>query len=42
MLERAYHQRYPRIWQLKLDQRYETLRSDPRFKDLLRRVGMPE
>jgi Flp pilus assembly protein TadD len=42
MLERAYQHRYPRIWHLKLDQRFESLHSDPRFKDLLRRIGMPE
>lgn len=42
MLERAYQHHYPLIWLLKLDQRFESLHSDPRFKDLLRRIGLPE
>ena len=42
MIERAYQRHDPRMWHLKLDQRFESLHSDPRFKDLLRRVGMPE
>jgi DNA-binding winged helix-turn-helix (wHTH) protein/TolB-like protein/Flp pilus assembly protein TadD len=42
MLERARLRRDPRMWYLKLDQRFENLHSDPRFRDLLRSMGMPE
>ncbi len=42
MLEKAYEDRYPRMWQLEIDLRFDSLRSDARFKDLLRRVGMPQ
>ncbi len=42
MLERARRGRDPRMWYLKLDQRFENLHSDPRFRDLLRSMGMPE
>jgi len=42
MLERAYQNRSPTILFLKLDQRFESLHSDPRFKELLRRIGLPE
>ena len=41
-LEKAYQQRDPRliIW-LNLHPEFDTLRSDPRMKDLLRRIGLP-
>jgi Flp pilus assembly protein TadD len=41
-LEKAYQQRDPRliIW-LNLHPEFESLRSDPRMKDLLRRIGLP-
>jgi eukaryotic-like serine/threonine-protein kinase len=42
-LERAYQERSPDIpYFLKADLRIDTLRSDPRFQDLLRRVGLPQ
>jgi serine/threonine protein kinase/Tfp pilus assembly protein PilF len=42
-LEKAYQERSPDIpYFLKADLRIDTLRSDPRFQDLLRRVGLPQ
>jgi tetratricopeptide (TPR) repeat protein len=41
-LERAYEERAPGILDLDLDPDYENLRSDARFHDLLRRIGLPE
>jgi len=43
LLERAYQERSPDIpYFLKADLRVDVLRSDPRFQDLLRRVGLPQ
>ncbi len=42
-LEKAYQERSPDIpYFLKADLRLDTLRSDPRFQDLVRRVGLPQ
>jgi eukaryotic-like serine/threonine-protein kinase len=42
-LEKAYQERSPDIaYFLKADLRVDTLRPDPRFQDLLRRVGFPQ
>jgi TolB-like protein/Tfp pilus assembly protein PilF len=42
-LEKAYQERSPDIpYFLKTDLRLDTLRSDPRFQDLVRRVGLPQ
>ena len=42
-LERAYQERSPDIpYFLKADLRLDALRSDPRFQDLVRRVGFPQ
>ena len=40
-LEKAYQERYDRMVWLNVDALLEPLRSDPRFKDLVRRVGLP-
>jgi TolB-like protein/DNA-binding winged helix-turn-helix (wHTH) protein/Flp pilus assembly protein TadD len=39
-LEKAYAQRSGGLTSLKVDPAYDPLRSDPRFKDLLQRVGL--
>jgi serine/threonine protein kinase/Flp pilus assembly protein TadD len=38
-LERAYQERNPRMTFLKVEPKWNNLRDDPRFQDLLRRVG---
>ena len=40
-LQKAYEEHSPWIPFLKTDPQFESLRSDPRFKDLVRRVGIP-
>lgn len=40
-LEKCYQERSPWLAFLATDPQYDNLRSDPRFKDLLRRVGLP-
>ena len=39
-LERAYEERHPGLVLINIDPRFDTLRSDPRFADLIRRLGV--
>jgi TolB-like protein/DNA-binding winged helix-turn-helix (wHTH) protein/Tfp pilus assembly protein PilF len=41
-LEKAYSQHSNSLVELKVDPRYDPLRTDPRFQDLLRRVGLDQ
>jgi TolB-like protein/DNA-binding winged helix-turn-helix (wHTH) protein/Tfp pilus assembly protein PilF len=41
-LEKAYAQHSNAMTTLKVESRYDPLRSDPRFQDLIRRVGLPQ
>jgi len=41
-LERAYQERSNWLIYLKLDPRFDRLRSERRFADLARRIGLPE
>ncbi len=41
-LERAYEEREPGLLFARIDPLMDPLRSDPRFQDLLRRIGFPE
>ena len=41
-LEKAYSERSLWLPFLRVDRKFEPLRDDPRFKDLLRRMGFPE
>ena len=40
-LEKAFEIRDPQLVFLKIDLTFDSLRSDPRFEDLLRRIGFP-
>jgi serine/threonine protein kinase len=41
-LEKAYAERDSRIVALKVEPAFEGLRSDPRFQDLVKRIGLPQ
>ena len=38
-LDRAYAERSPTLYMLNAETRWDTLRSNPRFQALLRRIG---
>ncbi len=40
-LEKAYAERYPSMVFVKIEPTFDSLRADPRFHDLLRRIDMP-
>jgi hypothetical protein len=41
-LERGYDRRDPKMVFLKVEPKWNNLRDDPRFQDLMRRVGFPQ
>jgi len=41
-LEQGYQKRDPRLTFLKAEPKWDSLRSDPRFTDLVRKVGLPQ
>jgi hypothetical protein len=41
-LEKAYEEKDPQLTYLKAGRKFEPLRKDPRFKELVRRVGLPD
>jgi tetratricopeptide (TPR) repeat protein len=41
-LEEAYHERSTLLGYLKMDPRFDPIRSDPRFQDLMSRIHLPK
>ncbi|MBK9767570.1 MAG: hypothetical protein IPP63_11425 [Chloracidobacterium sp.] len=41
-LNKAYDERERQLLELKVTKRWDFVRDDPRFKELVRRVGIPE
>ena len=41
-LEKAYHERSPDMYWIKTNPKFDFLRAEPRFQDLLRRMNFPE
>ena len=41
-LEKAYSERANALIYLRADSRFDVLRAEPRFKDLVRRIGLPQ
>jgi uncharacterized protein YpiB (UPF0302 family) len=40
-LERAYNERDSKLTYIKIDPAFDAIRSDPRFQQLVQRLGMP-
>ena len=40
-LERAFENRTPQLLHMPMDPRFDSIRSDPRYKELLQRIGLP-
>ena len=40
-LDKGYEERAFQLQWLKIEPRWDSLRSDPRFQDLMRRIGLP-
>ncbi|MGI8640871.1 MAG: TPR end-of-group domain-containing protein [Pyrinomonadaceae bacterium] len=41
-LEKGYQQREPRMALLKVERKWDNLHDDPRFQDLMRRIGFSQ
>ncbi len=41
-LNKAYDERHERMLDLKVEKRWDFVRDDPRFKELVKKVGIPE
>jgi serine/threonine-protein kinase len=41
-LEKAYRERFPAMFELRVAPGFDKIRDDPRFADLVRRVGLPQ
>jgi len=41
-LEKAYFERDGELTWLKVDPEWDNIRSDPRYSNLLRRIGLPQ
>jgi hypothetical protein len=41
-LEKGYEERSFQMQWLKIEPRWDSLRSDPRFAELVRRIGLPQ
>ncbi len=39
-LEKAYADRDVRLWFLRVDRKWDAIRSDPRFQSILKRIGL--
>jgi hypothetical protein len=40
-LERAFEKRTPQLLHMPFDPRFDSIRSDPRYRELMQRIGLP-